>query len=234
MWSVLCFDQAGNSKIMILKLRSSWITVIFFEIADAHQTYSCKGSSQCIDPHLASIMATDFLILPNKLQVLNAISILLGLVIFPYLHVCFSLIYMYVYISLSSLMIWPVQCIFPLLCVLLSFNHLLKRMPWCLINRMPLLWFIYAFFFSFYGLMRQMPWKLKTISWSCLHLSSDTHATCLLFLGSTWPSICNCSLWVIGTQIRNGWCGAISWMSKTSWLNTTKYQVCHTHFTPGE
>ena len=120
MWSVLCFDQAGNSKIMILKLRSSWITVIFFEIAEAHQTYSCKGSSQCIDPHLASIMATDFLILPNKLHVLNAISILLGLVIFPYLHVCFSLIYMYVYISLCSLTIWPVQCLFPLLCVLQS------------------------------------------------------------------------------------------------------------------
>ncbi|CAD6219577.1 unnamed protein product [Miscanthus lutarioriparius] len=40
-------------------------------------------------------------------------------------------------------------------------------------------------------------------------------------------------MWVIGTQIRKGRCEAISWMSETSQLNPTKYQVCHTHFTPG-
>ena len=82
MWSVLCFDQAGNSKIMILKLRSSWITVIFFEIAEAHQTYICKGCSHCIDPNLASIMVIGLLILPNKHLVLNTISISLQVSLF--------------------------------------------------------------------------------------------------------------------------------------------------------
>jgi len=74
MCSILCFGQVGNSRIMVLKLSSSSIAVRFFQIVAAHQTYSCKGNSQCIHPCLAPIMATD-LILPKKLQVLNAISI---------------------------------------------------------------------------------------------------------------------------------------------------------------
>jgi len=74
MCSILCFGQVGNSRIMVLKLRSSSIAVRFFQIVAAHQTYSCKGNSHCIHPCLAPIMATD-LILPKKLQVLNAISI---------------------------------------------------------------------------------------------------------------------------------------------------------------
>ena len=74
MCSILCFGQVGNSTIMVLKLRSSSIAIRFFQIVAAHQTYSCKGNSQCIHPCLAPVMATD-LILPKKLQVLNAISI---------------------------------------------------------------------------------------------------------------------------------------------------------------
>jgi len=32
MCSILCFHQLGNSRIMVLKLRSSWITVIFLKL----------------------------------------------------------------------------------------------------------------------------------------------------------------------------------------------------------
>jgi hypothetical protein len=73
-----------------LKLRSSSITVIFCEIAEAYQTYNRKDGSHCIDPHLASIMATDLLILPRNFRysTVNAIYISLGLAISPYLHVC--------------------------------------------------------------------------------------------------------------------------------------------------
>jgi hypothetical protein len=53
-----------------------------FKIAEAHQSYICKGCSYCIDPNLASIMAIGLLILPNKLLVLNTISISLQVSLF--------------------------------------------------------------------------------------------------------------------------------------------------------
>jgi hypothetical protein len=69
--------------------------------------------------------------------------------------------------------------------------------------------------------MRQKPWLEAENNQLILPTPVFTYSHAVsffFFLGSTWPSICNCSLWVIGTQIRNRWCGAISRMSK--WLIT--------------
>ena len=85
-------------------------------------------------------------------------------------------------------------------------------------------------------------WKQSAdLAYICLHMkkrynmqvNAYSRVVSVFFCG-TWPwnLICKCSLWVIGTQIRKGRCEAISWMSETSQLNPTKYQVCHTHFTP--